>query len=139
MITSIVNYKKNLRTEATHIASNHVIISDAPIDNMGKGEAFSPTDCCATSLAMCGLTIMGIYLQHKPYEFIVARAEVEKIMGVNPRRIVRINVDYFLQMSEELSELESQKLFQAAKSCPVAHSLHPDIEQNITFHFEHNY
>ena len=133
MATSKVKYIGELRTESEHLASGNQLISDAPIDNMGKGETFSPTDYCATSLAQCMLTIAGIYAQNQNYNIDGSHATVQKIMGSNPRRISQIDVNITFICSRKLNENEIRALENAAKSCPVAKSLHPDIVQNCSF------
>lgn len=132
MPTSKVTYQDNLRTQAIHLRSGNTIISDAPVDNRGKGEAFSPTDLMATSVASCMITIMGIRAADKGWDITGATAEVTKIMGTNPRRVVRIEID--LQMPDNgFSEKDRKLLEAAARGCPVVESIHPDIEIDLTF------
>ncbi|MFT6843971.1 MAG: putative redox protein [Flavobacteriales bacterium] len=131
MTTSTVKYLGNLRTEATHLQSNSKLITDAPIDNNGKGEAFSPTDILATSLASCMITIMGISAKAKGWELRYCESAVEKIMAANPRRVSAINIDIKLQ--DTWNESQRKTLETAAKSCPVAFSLHADLMVNLTF------
>lgn len=131
-MTSKAVYLGELRVEATHLASGEIMITDAPIDNNGKGEAFSPTDTVATALATCMLTIMGIRAEKKNLDIQGATAEISKIMDSNPRRISKIEIKITMPkigIEENFREL----LEMAAKSCPVAQSLHPDIEQVIHF------
>lgn len=133
MITSKVVYKGDLRTEAVHIQSNNVIITDAPKDNHGKGEAFSPTDMVATALASCMMSIMGIAAKKEgitPIEGTVA--EVTKVMYADPRRIGEIHVTLTFPKNN-FSEKEKKIYENAAKTCPVAKSLHPDLKQVIEF------
>lgn len=133
-MTSKVVYSKGLRTEATHIQSGIQIITDAPIDNNGKGEAFSPTDLLATSLASCFLTIMGIRAEKMNINIDGAKAEVEKIMSSDPRRVTEVLIR--VEMPKiEISEKDKKVLEAAARSCPVAYSLHPDINQKIDFYW----
>jgi putative redox protein len=135
MATSKVLYKGDLRTELTHILSNNLVVTDAPLDNNGKGQAFSPTDLMSTSLASCILTIMGIYAQRENIDIANASAEVSKIMSnEGPRRVVKIKID-FVFPTNNYSEKHKKALIQCAKTCPVALSLHPDIEQVISFEF----
>ena len=96
MNTSNIIYQGDLRTEATHIRSGQSIITDAPLDNQGKGEAFSPTDLVATALGTCMLTVMGIVAQRYGIDMIGTKANVEKVMGKDPRRIaeVKINIKF---------------------------------------------
>ncbi len=129
-MTSKVTYQNNLRTTAVHLRSGNEILTDAPVDNRGKGEAFSPTDLFATSLGSCILTIMGIKAADKEIDMTGATAEVNKIMGSNPRRITRLEVT--IQMpSNDYTEKEKKILEAAAHGCPVGKSLHPDLEEII--------
>jgi uncharacterized OsmC-like protein len=129
MPTSKVIYLSDLRTEALHLASGQRIVMDAPLDNQGKGEAFSPTDIFSTAFASCMLTIMGIAARTHQINIDGAQAEVTKIMGTDPRRVIRIEVKIF--MPSKYTDKEQRILELAAKTCPVAMSLHPDIEQII--------
>ena len=135
METSKTVYTGNLRTESVHLQSGGKIITDAPTDNHGKGEAFSPTDLFATSLGCCMLTIMGISAQ--TYGFSIDGAEVKttKVMGTNPRRVVEIVVDLLLPHNS-YSPKERKLIELAVKECPVANSLHPDIKKNITIRYK---
>ena len=130
-MTSIVNYLGNLRTECVHVSSNNRIVTDAPKDNNGKGEAFSPTDLVASSLSSCILTVMGIVSMRIKYNLTNTKSSVKKIMGDNPRRIVEIVVR--IEFSESADPTTRSKIEKAALNCPVAKSLHPDIKQNISF------
>ena len=130
---STVKYIGDLRTEGIHISSSKKLITDAPLDNQGKGEAFSPTDTVATGLASCILTILGIKARSVKINLNETFAEVTKIMGTKPRRIIEIKVDIYFQV---IVEPKLKLIFErAALSCPVANSLHPDINQNIRFHW----
>lgn len=134
MPTSKITYLGELRTEAVHLQSGTQIITDAPLDNQGKGEAFSPTDLTATSLGSCAMTIMGITARRDEIDFAGSTIEVTKVMSAElPRRIVKIEVNFALQTPEELSEEIKQKYIRVAHTCPVALSLHPDIEQVFNF------
>ena len=133
MATSIVYYSSELRTESTHLQSGETYITDAPIDNEGKGEAFSPTDIIATGLANCMLTIMGIVAKRKSLDIEGTKAEVTKIMGTEPRRISEIKIDFFFPKSYDKNS--KQLLQTAAKNCPVAKSLANDLTQTINFHY----
>lgn len=136
MATSKVIYSGELRTNAVHIASQNSIITDAPIDNFGKGEAFSPTDLAATSLASCMLTVLGIYAQNNGINMIGSNAETTKIMNTEgPRRIVGIEVQLEIKTKEILDEKQKLILERVARTCPVSLSLHPDIVQNIVIQF----
>jgi putative redox protein len=133
-MTSRVEYLGELRTTAEHLQSSTIILTDAPTDNHGKGEAFSPTDLCATSLANCMMTIMGISARSRDIELKGMKAEVTKIMAANPRRIARIEINLHMPPGD-YSDIEKKVLQTAAHTCPVAMSLHPDIEQVIAFNW----
>ena len=128
---SKVKYKGELRTEAEHLRSGKTIITDAPIDNQGKGEAFSPTDLVATALASCMMTIMGIVAERDEIELEGTIAEVEKIMAKNPRRIGEIKIK--IKFSQKLNRDERDKLERAAKSCPVSGSLNHNLKETVEF------
>jgi len=129
-MTSKITYQNNLRTSAVHLRSGNEILTDAPVDNRGKGEAFSPTDLFATSLGSCILTIMGIKAADKEIDMTGATAEVNKIMGSNPRRIIRLEVT--IQMPDNNYTDKEKKILEAAThGCPVGKSLHPDLEEII--------
>ena len=129
-MTSKITYQNNLRTAAVHLRSGNEILTDAPLDNRGKGEAFSPTDLLATSLGSCILTIMGIKAADKEIDMTGATAEVNKIMGSNPRRIARLEIT--IQMPDnQYTEKEKKILEAAAHGCPVGKSLHPDLDEVI--------
>ena len=132
MDTSNVVYLGELRTQATHIRSDQQIITDAPPDNQGRGEAFSPSDLLATSLASCMMTIMGIAARDKgiPLEGLTAR--VVKHMTGAPRMVERIEVHVELS-GKGLGERERAILENAARTCPVARSLRADLQQDIHF------
>lgn len=134
-MTASVTYLGDLRTEATHTASGTVIYTDAPVDNKGKGEMFSPTDLVATALANCALTIMGIAAQAHHMNINGTTCEILKTMGTDPRRIVKIDA-VFNMKGQEFSEKQQQILIHAAKTCPVFYSLHEAIEKNIEFVWE---
>ncbi|NUM51059.1 MAG: OsmC family protein [Flavobacteriales bacterium] len=129
--TSEIIYLGELRTEARHVKSSQKIITDAPTDNNGKGAAFSPTDLLATSLGSCMLTIMGIVAERNNIPLKNAKVRVTKIMGTEPRRVTEIHVEF--TFSDTYSDKEKKLLENAAKTCPAAYSLHPDIKQEITF------
>ena len=135
MATSKVKYLGDLRTEALHLHSGVKIITDAPLDNQGKAEYFSPTDLAATSLATCGMTIMGIAARTHGFSIEGTEAEITKIMFSNPRRIGEIHIDYYLP-DIEYTEKEMKIIEAAGRTCPVALSLHPDLVQNIRFHYK---
>ena len=130
-MTAKVTYLGSLRTEAEHLQSGTKIITDAPVDNHGKGESFSPTDTVATALATCMLTIMGIKAEAMGISLEGTTAEVTKTMAAEPRRISKIEVTLSLPKKYEAKEMKI--LENAAKTCPVFYSLHPDIEKDIRF------
>ena len=126
---SKVTYKGDLRTEAYHIQSGNSIVTDAPVDNQGKGEAFSPTDLVATALASCMLTIMGIVAERNDVELKGTIAEVEKIMGTIPRQISKIKIFF----NKNFDKITKRKLESAALTCPVSNSLNKTLEESIKF------
>tara|TARA_B100000214_G_scaffold231557_1_gene168901 strand:- start:1878 stop:2279 length:402 start_codon:yes stop_codon:yes gene_type:complete len=128
---SKVTYKGSLRTEAIHVQSGNTIITDAPIDNHGKGEAFSPTDLVATALASCMLTIMGIVANRNHLKINGTTAEIEKIMGANPRRINGIKIS--IRFNENFDKKTKRKLENAALTCPVSNSLSEKLNESIKF------
>lgn len=131
MISKVV-YLGDLRTECTHIQSGTKIITDAPLDNQGKGEAFSPTDLLATSLASCMMTIIGIYCKNHGINFDSCTAEIEKIMGVNPRKVEKIVVHMdFTGNNWDSSTLE--KVIIAGKTCPVAKTIEDSVQIQFNF------
>jgi uncharacterized OsmC-like protein len=132
-MTSKVIYQGDLRTQCEHIQSNNTFITDAPVDNQGKGEAFSPTDTVATALASCMLTIMGIKARDMGVNLEGTSAEVTKTMASNPRRISKIEINF--QFNSSFNEKERTILENSAKTCPVIFSLHPEIEKVITFRY----
>ena len=129
-------YLGSLRTQATHIQSGTTILTDAPADNMGKGEAFSPTDLMATSLGTCIITTMGIVAQRDGIELDGSNIAITKVMSTAaPRRIAKIEVVIDIQTNRELSTDECKKLERSAHTCPVALSLHLEIEQVIAINW----
>lgn len=133
-MTSKVTYLGNLRTESVHIKSNNAFITDAPTDNNGKGEAFSPTDTVATGLASCMLTVMGIKARDMDIDMSGTTAEVTKTMASDPRRISKIKV--VLNFPFEADKKTRVILERTANTCPVHYSLHPDIEKDVTFNWQ---
>ncbi|PNK60236.1 OsmC family protein [Psychrobacter sp. FDAARGOS_221] len=133
MTTSTVTYQGNLRTQALHLQSNNQIITDAPTDNHGKGEAFSPTDLLATSLASCMLTIIGIKAADMAIDVVGTKADVTKVMAADPRRVNEIKVT--IEFQQDFDERTKKILEAAALTCPVAKSIHPDINQDIHFNY----
>ncbi|WP_114750662.1 OsmC family protein [Pleomorphovibrio marinus] len=134
MTTIKSKYEGNLRTSSKHLRSGKEIITDAPVDNNGKGEAFSPTDLVAAALGTCMVTIMGIVAARENVEIEGLSWEITKIMNNQPRKIKEIIVDIRWEQPVDDEKLK-QKLKNAAKTCPVALSLHPEIQQTLQFNF----
>lgn len=132
-MTSKVTYEGALRTTCLHLRSGNAFITDAPLDNNGKGEAFSPTDTVATGLASCMLTVMGIKARDLDVDLDGATAEITKHMASNPRRISKIEVR--MKFPNGVSEKHRKILEHTANTCPVHHSLHPEIEKIIEFNW----
>ena len=135
MSHSIENkYVGELRTESTHLKSSNVIITDAPTDNNGKGNAFSPTDLVASALCSCMTTVMGICANKNQFDLPNSTAHVTKVMSSHPRRISKIIIEINFDKNN-LSEQNVEKLIAVAKGCPVAQSLSSDLIQEIKFNF----
>ena len=135
MSHSIENkYVGELRTESTHLKSSSVIITDAPIDNNGKGNAFSPTDLVASALCSCMTTVMGICANKNQFDLPNSTAHVTKVMSSHPRRISKIIIEINFDKNN-LSEQNVEKLIAVAKGCPVAQSLSSDLIQEVKFNF----
>lgn len=132
-MTSVVKYEGSLRTVMTHLYSGSSVITDAPLDNQGLAQAFSPTDMVATALGSCMLTIMGIKARDMNVDITGTRAEITKVMQQEPRKIARVIIHIHLP-EKPFDERTITILRNAARTCPVALSLHPDIEQDITFY-----
>lgn len=131
-MTSKVVYEGGLRTTCTHLRSGSFFETDAPVDNNGKGERFSPTDLLATSLGTCMITVMGIKARSMGFDLEGMMMEVEKIMEADPRRVAGINLTFHIP--DHLKDIEAKTkdiLKNTAKTCPVQFSIHPDIEVNI--------
>lgn len=133
-MTSKVTYLGDLRTESVHLLSGIKILSDAPLDNNGKGGAFSPTDAVANALATCMLTIMGIKARDMGVTIEESTAQVTKHMNPSPRMISKIEIAFSMQSDSD--EKGRVILERAALTCPVYLSLHPDIEKQITFNWK---
>ncbi|MFZ4106335.1 OsmC family protein [Flavobacterium sp.] len=131
MPTSKVTYLGDLRTSSIHLQSGSVIITDAPTDNNGKGEAFSPTDTVANGLASCMFTVMGIKANDLGVDLSGSIAEVTKVMAADPRRISEIHVNFVMNFAAD--EKTKTILERTAMTCPVHYSLHPDIKKEISF------
>lgn len=135
MSHSIENrYLGELRTHSTHLKSSDTIITDAPIDNNGKGDAFSPTDLVASALCSCMTTVMGICAEKNNFELPESTAYVTKIMESHPRRISKIIIEINFDKND-LSDQQTEKLVAVAKGCPVAQSLNSDLIQEVKFNF----
>ncbi|MBS0027934.1 OsmC family protein [Chitinophaga sp. 22321] len=135
MQTASIIYNGELRTTATHLKSGTVIETDAPVDNNGKGERFSPTDLVAAALGSCMLTIMGIKARESNWAIDGTKVSVLKIMGTEPRRITGVNVVFDFPAGHNLGEKERTILERAALNCPVAKSVHPELVQDVTFNW----
>jgi len=132
-MTSQIIYEGNLRTVATHLQSGTVIETDAPTDNQGKGERFSPTDLVATALGNCMMTIMGIKARDMNVDLAGMKIDITKIMAANPRRIGEIKVVINLPDNLQTDEKQRTILERAAMTCPVFESLHPDLKKDVEF------
>jgi uncharacterized OsmC-like protein len=131
-MTSKVIYEGNLRTRMKHFYSGTEVLTDAPLDNQGLAQAFSPTDLVATALASCMISIMGIKARDMSLDLKGTQAEVTKIMASDPRRISEVRV--VLKFPKNIfTDKDKTILENAARTCPVAKSLHPDVLQNVTF------
>ncbi|MDA0902626.1 MAG: OsmC family protein [Proteobacteria bacterium] len=133
-ITIHSKYLGGLRTQSVHLKSSNQLITDAPVDNKGKGEAFSPTDLLATSLASCMLTIMGIVADAHKLNIEGTECDVTKIMAANPRRVSEVVINFTFP-ANDFSKEQKEVLRQAAYSCPVAQSVSADLKKNVTFNF----
>ena len=128
------SYLGELRVSSTHLASNTEIITDAPVDNNGRGESFSPTDLVATALGTCMITVMGIYAEKNGILMPNVYSRTNKVMSSSPRKISKLKIEIIFE-GNQLSEVEKQSLKNVALNCPVAKSLHPDLKQEIEFNF----
>jgi putative redox protein len=127
-------YKGDLRTEAEHLQSGNTIITDAPTDNNGKGEAFSPTDLVCTALGSCMMTLMGILAQREKIDLTGMRWDIVKVMAANPRKVAEVHI-MFAHPNLVATAEQKQKLHRAALTCPVALSLNESVKQEIKFNF----
>jgi hypothetical protein len=134
MTTVKTNYLGDLRTESIHLQSGTKLITDAPTDNLGKGEAFSPTDLLATATGTCILTTMAIVAQRDGIELSESEVEVTKIMAQSPpRRVARLEINLKMKSNIVLSPEQIIKLENTAHNCPVSLSIHPDVAQVLVF------
>jgi len=127
-------YVGKLRTSSTHLSSGKNIITDAPTDNNGKGEAFAPTDLVSSALCSCMTTVMGICAEKGNFEMPNSTAKITKIMSANPRKISEIKIELNFD-NNNLTDTQKNKLMSVAENCPVAKSLNPDIKQTLKFNF----
>ena len=132
MTTVKAKYLGNLRVECEHLQSGTKMITDAPTDNHGKGESFSPTDLCASSLAACMMTIMGLYAQNASIDVTGTEIEITKVMAADPRRIGEVIV-IFRMPARAYTEKDKKSLERAAHTCPVHYSLGENVKQTIIF------
>ena len=134
-MTSSIVYEGNLRTVATHLRSGSHIETDAPVDNQGKGERFSPSDLVATALGSCMMTIMGMKARDLDLDLTNVKIYVEKIMKADPRRIGGVNLTFHFPEGFVADEKQRVILERAAHTCPVIYSIHPDIVVNVKFNW----
>lgn len=135
MATIEIKYLGDLRTESTHVRSGQKLITDAPVDNNGKGEAFSPTDLLVTALATCMVTVMGIASREHQINMDDITCTVVKIMAADPRRVSEIQIEFNFPKEQKYTDREKAILERSARTCPVAQSVHPDLIQNVVFNF----
>ncbi|WP_373516811.1 OsmC family protein [Pricia sp.] len=133
-MTSKITYNGELRTTCEHVRSGSTFMTDAPVDNNGLGQAFSPTDTVATGLGSCMITVMGLKAQSLGVDLIDSSVEITKRMASNPRRIAKIEAK--LNLPADVSEKHRKILENTANTCPVHYSLHPEIEKVIIFSWE---
>ncbi|HCT22148.1 MAG TPA: osmotically inducible protein OsmC [Chitinophagaceae bacterium] len=135
-MTAEIIYKGNLRTQATHLQSGTSIETDAPTDNQGRGERFSPTDLVATAYGTCMITTMAIRAADMQLNFDNTRIEITKIMSSDaPRRIAGIKCHLYFSPAFQASDEQKEQLMRIARSCPVEKSLHPDVQLDVAFHW----
>lgn len=134
-MTSTVIYEGELRTVATHLQSGSVIETDAPLDNQGKAERFSPTDLVATALGSCMSTIMGIKARDLDVDLRGMKISIQKTMKADPRRISGIDLTFEFPETLRLEDKQRTILERAAHTCPIKYSLHPDIEVKVAFNW----
>ena len=134
-MTSSIVYEGDLRTVATHVRSGSLIETDAPVDNQGKGERFSPSDLVATALGSCMMTIMGMRARDMDLDLTNVKIDVEKIMKADPRRIGGVNLTFHFPEGFAADAKQRTILEKAAHTCPVIYSIHPDIAVNVQFNW----
>ncbi|MCU0442804.1 MAG: OsmC family protein [Bacteroidia bacterium] len=135
MNTSELIYQGDLRTMATHVYSGYNIITDAPLDNHGKAQSFSPTDLVATALAACMITTIAIQLKNENLALEGSKLEVRKTMQSFPRKISKIEIDFWVK-GKGLTDDQKASIEKIANHCPVALSLHPELIQSVNFYYE---
>jgi putative redox protein len=135
METATTKYLGDLRTEILHIRSGSIIMTDAPVDNKGKGEKFSPTDLVASALGSCAFTIMGIAAREHGFSIEGSSCKITKIMTDNPRKIGEVKIEFDFT-GNEYTDKQKKLLEHAAKTCPVALSLNESVFQNVTLIFK---
>jgi uncharacterized OsmC-like protein len=134
MATVETVYLGELRTEARHVRSGEKILTDAPVDNQGKGEAFSPTDLLATALGSCMLTVMGIAAREQKVSIDGTTCSITKIMGTEPRRVEEVQITFNFPANDYTDKVKII-LERAAHTCPVSKSLHPDLKETLVFNW----
>ncbi len=134
METSRITYTGDLRTEAVHVKSGQMFITDAPTDNQGLGEAFSPTDLLATSLGVCAITVVGIAARTHGFNVDGTEIKITKIMASDPRRVGELIVEFTFPPIK-YSEKEKQIIRHTINTCPVGLSMHPDLKQTFILNF----
>ncbi|MFN8407526.1 MAG: OsmC family protein [Sphingobacteriaceae bacterium] len=135
MATIESTYLGELRSKSVHVQSGQKLLTDAPIDNQGKGESFSPTDLLATSLGNCMLTVMGIAAREHHLNIDGTTCSIVKVMATNPRRVSEIQIEFNFPKEITYSDKEKAILERSAITCPVAKSVHPDLIQQVKFNF----
>lgn len=135
MVEISISYEGDLHCKAQHGPSGRILETDAPVDNQGRGESFSPTDLVATALGSCMATILGIVAKRHDLDLRGTKITVQKEMSTNaPRRISRLTTEIHIPIPE--NHPQRALLETSAKTCPVYHSLHPEIEKLVTFHYQ---
>ncbi len=134
MHSMTIKYQGGLRTLGTHLKSGNQVLTDAPTDNRGKGEAYSPTDLVCNALAACMMTLMGMEAEKEQIDLTGMSAEITKTMDSNPRKIKEISINFYCN-NLNASELQKEKLRRAALTCPVALSLADGLKQAVEFNF----
>lgn len=134
MSTISGQYQGSLRTQAIHLKSQNIVITDAPVDNNGKGEAFSPTDLVCAALSSCMMTLMGMLAERENIQLEGLKSDIVKIMDSNPRKISEIQIT-FTHPNLVATEVQRQKLKNAALTCPVALSLADSVKQSVVFNW----